>query len=505
MSLLRAQRRSLVYVGLLVLVLLLYAWAVLRGLDFFVWHDDEPVLVLTARALMQGNDLYRDVWHNYLPAFAYYLRLWFAVLGYSLRTARLASLAAGLVSLGAVLSLGRALKSRWSGLAAVVFLCTAPHFVALSSAALAEVPMSALLALGVLGSLRYVETRRRAWLMASGAAIGLAIGFKPTALPGALVPLAAVFAVERSWRRRLRTLGILGLAGSAPVLTLVLSSHPADFARQFLTTWRNSRNAFPYEPCENLGQIEEYFRLDEYGLSHVGLLVLGIVGWLDLQRRRLALAWLYLVWLGGMGLALLLHTPLYRHHLLALLYPVCVLAGFGLAEVVEWLGSSARAGSSADERRQTDERQRANVRHRVACLLIAWAVLETRSALWTSLTALRQIEADRFGLSRAAVAQIIATSSPEDYVLTDGPILAIRAQRPVPPETINTSRMRVLTGELTRDDLLQVVAQYEPVLIVFWERKLEAVPGFSEWVAEHYDLLQAWDERHRLYVRRGGS
>ncbi|MFH1085320.1 MAG: glycosyltransferase family 39 protein, partial [Chloroflexota bacterium] len=351
-------------VALGVAVLAFYALAVARGLGFFVWHDDEPVLTLTAKAVFEGHALYREVWFNYAPGLIVYLRAAYGLAGYSLGTARLAVALAGVAGLCVVGLLGGALGRRGAGLLAMALLASAPHWVVLSSAVLAEVPSFTLMALAVLCALRHVRTRGLPWLLASGVAAGAAVACKPTAAPVALVPLTAVLLVERGARRRVLALAALALAGAAPLVATLLPHHPADFARQFVVTWRNSRGMFPPEPLANLRQIGLYWLRDKYGLWHLGLLAAAGVGWLGLRRRRAAEAALMAAWAGGMALALVLHSPLYRHHLAALLPPVCVLAGVGLANLAAQLRTAPRG------------------RQWAIAILLAAVALEARDGAW---------------------------------------------------------------------------------------------------------------------------
>ena len=64
------------------LILAVYAALVIKGLDFYTWHDDEPIFTLTSRAVYEGHALYREVWFNYPPGFIQYLALFYRLTGF---------------------------------------------------------------------------------------------------------------------------------------------------------------------------------------------------------------------------------------------------------------------------------------------------------------------------------------------------------------------------------------------------------------------------------------
>lgn len=480
--------RAAIWSGVaIVAIVALYTALVVKGLDYYAWHDDESVFALTSKAVYEGYGLYRDVWFNYPPGFIQYLALAHRLLGYALTTARLAVFVGGLVALAAVGLLARQLSRSWAGVAAILLLAVMPHYVVLSSAAMTEVPAVALATLSVWLAVRYSQQRGIGWLLGSGAALSLALYFKPTMWPALAVPGIAILHVAR---RPLRIIGH-GMAFSGalliPLAIGVLLTNPIAFAHQFWVTYRQSKEAFPLEPWRNIRHLAQYLFADNYSLQHVGLLLLDLVGLVALWRRRRVDAVMMVGWLAATTFALITHTPMYRHHQIVLLLPLTAVGGVGLAATWRWF-------CTAPIRWQTY----------LAGAILVMAIVELKGDVWASYAIIEAREDDYVGVSQEATDWLLAHTAADDYVITDGQIIAIRANREVPLNTANTSRMRIYTGELTDQQLIDAAREYDPAAIIFWEKKLDSTDDFAAWVACHYDLAVGYDERHRIYAPRPG-
>lgn len=469
---------ALVYFGFSLFVLL--------RLDYFNWGDDEAVFVLTARAVQQGHSLYGDVWFNYPPGFIQLLRVAFSVGGYSLRSARLAVFALSSVGLVFVTALARGLGSMLAGVSAMTLLATAPHFLANSAAVMTEIPVAALATGAVFAAICYYRSGRWTWLGVSGIALAASLWLKPAGLPIAVVPLIAVYMRESTTRRRIMAGGMLLVFTMLPLAIGFLSSDSAGFFHQFALTYLRSKAAFDLDLQNNAEQMVEYFIWrDKYSLTHLSLVLLGAFGWNALWSERRGEAVLLGSWPVAMGVTLLFHAPLYRHHLLLLLFPVCVLAGVGLDRSVGVL------------------RRRIRGRNTVWFgALLAFAAIEIALSLWVDIVCLPGIESEGFPAKREAVESIRRATASDDYLVTDSGIIALRAGRPVPPELTNTSRMRIQTEQLTDQQVIDITRRAQPGAIVFWENKLDSLDDFATWVACQYDLTDWYASRRRIYQPR---
>jgi len=454
-------------------------------LDHFTWDDDEAVFVLTARAVRQGGRLYDEVWFNYPPGFPQLLHIASAVGGDSMATARASVMACGLLALILVAGLSRTVGSPWGAVFALLLLATAPHFLALSSMVMTEVPAIGLSVGAVWMALAYHRTGRRPWLVLSSLALALGLWIKPTVVPTAVVPLSAVWLTERTSRHRLASAALFMAFTLLPLAIGILFYNPVGFLRQFLLTYVRSKEGFELDLYENARSLARYVLYDKYQLSHVGLLALGGCGWCGLWRRRRAEAILLGAWPLAVVVLLLLHTPLYRHHLIQLLFPVALLAGLGLEALLGVLKGGRRPGRVA-----------------LCGVLLGLTLAELALSLRVDILSLSQFEADDAEQGEEAVRYLQATTRPGQYLITDAHIIALEADRPVPPELTNTSRMRIRTGQLTGQQVIDIARRAHPAAIVFWERKLDHLDDFVRWVDCHYELALSFSDRHRIYQPR---
>jgi len=470
----------------LALSLLLLVALVCAGLDQLAWGDDEGVFVYTAQAVLRGHPLYSTVWFNYLPGFVRWLQGVFALVGVSLSAARLSVL---LLTVGALLGLwwsSRDTLSPWGSTLMIALLVASTHVVSLSGAVMADVPSAALAAVAVAAAVSSMEGERALRRLAcSGLCMALSLWFKPTTAASALALLMAAL-VAPDGRQRWRRLLVLGGTLGGGLLLTLLFEDVAGLSAQFLQSWRASQGVFSLDLGENLHDLWRYWVDDKYSQWHVALLASAVWGWLALWRRERRQAVVVGAWLLAVLGSLILHAPLYRHHLVQLQFPCAYLAAIGVLEAFALCRGA--------------QRQAGGVWRALATLLLIGLLFESGRGIHSSGWRLQAIEADHLPESVQAIDYLEQRTSPGDLVITDGHILALRAGCDIPPETTNTSRMRIKTGQLDDATLIAVAERDAPQAIVFWEKKLDSLDAFAHWVEAHYDLGVAYSERFRIYV-----
>ena len=134
--------------------------------------------------------------------------------------ARLASVAAGVVTVYLVYELGRQLYGRRAGLVAALLLALMPYHVVVTRQVLLDGPMTMFATLTLLLLVRYVLSGRPAWLYAAGAAMGLTFLAKETSIV-LLFAVYAFLALTPELRVRLRDLAI-----SLGVMAVVIAPFP---------------------------------------------------------------------------------------------------------------------------------------------------------------------------------------------------------------------------------------------------------------------------------------
>jgi hypothetical protein len=94
-------------------------------------------------------------------------------------------------------------------------------------------------------------------------------------------------------------------------------------------------------------------------------------------------------------------------------------------------------------------------------------------------------------------------TGPGDLVVTDSPIQAFLAGRDVPPQLVDVSGTRILSGDLTTEKA--VAGSRGARAVVLWADRLARLPGYRRWVRLHFERLRKWrpvGTRRELYLAR---
>ena len=102
----------------------------------------------------------------------------------------------------------------------------------------------------------------------------------------------------------------------------------------------------------------------------------------------------------------------------------------------------------------------------------------------------------------AAVEFVEQHTGPDDYVITDEPLLAFYAGRRVPPNLIDCSVVRIASGRLIAADLIRETEDRSPRAIVLWKdgRFSTYLSDYVEWFASRYMLGWEGATGERIYL-----
>lgn len=300
--------------------LLLRLWQ----LNHLGFNSDEAVYAGQAASIADVGEL-----KPFFPIFRAHPLLFQTILslGYRLGTgdlfARLLADAFGLGTIVVTFLLGKLLYGRRAGAIAALLLALMPYHVVVSRQVLLDGPMTffATLTLYLIGLA--VLTRRPAWLYAAGAALGLAVLSKETAillLGGAYV----FFILSPEIRVRSRT-----LAASAGVMVLVLLADP--LALRLAGHSHAGQQYLLYQLFRRPNHSWAFY-LETVPLAIGPLVVAAALAGLWLLRREIS--WretLLLSWIAAPALFFQLYPVKGFQYLLPCAPPVAVLAGRTLA------------------------------------------------------------------------------------------------------------------------------------------------------------------------------
>ncbi len=418
---------------------------------------DEGVYLASLDALRDGQTLGSEVFASQPPGFYLLLRL-VALPSDSVAGVRIGFLLVAVLGcLGAYL-LGRALAGIAGGLAAAGLLAIAPPFPSEAPRVTADVP-SVSLSLVALGLAAY-GFRRRAHLALpalAGAALAAAVSVKLLAAT-AVVPFAALAVSRRPSRRAL-------LAAAAGVLTVALALVAA-FAGVLGDLWdgavRFHLDARSFESeGDNAQRLADLLDWGTPFAVAVALAAAAAATLVVLVRRPLR-AWPLWLWAAASALFLLAQKPLFDHQLVLLSAALAAAAGVALG----------RAGRLLDGRR-----------------LLAAAVV---GILALALGYWQQVHRIDYAVAATApavswgVAQFSGCTRPGDVVVSDQPIVAFRARRPMPGELVDTSFVRFASRSLSPERVLELIRR-ERVRAVFAGRTFLFEPRILAGLDERFD------------------
>jgi 4-amino-4-deoxy-L-arabinose transferase-like glycosyltransferase len=432
---------------------------------------DEGVYWESLRALAAGHPLFTSVYSSQPPAFLLLLLPGHLALSGGIAGERLTVLVLALVGIVAVYRTGELLGGARAGLAAAAVLAADPIYCRQSITLQADGPA---IALGLAAVALAAEARRRPEgtardVLAGGAGAVLALATLTKLLALTAAPPVALLLVTGPGRPRLRPLVAAAAGGGVAAAALLLP-----FLGGWAALWRQAVGFHLGARGLALGGVESTSRWRE-----LVPLLLGLAGLAVAVRRAPLLALTGAVWTLAAGVVLWLQHPLWSHHLVALAAPMALLAGGLALAVPARLPAPAVAGTAA-----------------------AAAVAFVAASLASAQT-VRDAEIPPASV-QPSVDALAATTGPGDLVVTDDQFAAALAGRDTPPELVDTSQVRVSTGDLTAADVEARAARPDVRAVLMATGRLAGLPGFQAWTAAHFPASRDLGGGRILYYRPSG-
>jgi hypothetical protein len=102
------------------------------------------------------------------------------------------------------------------------------------------------------------------------------------------------------------------------------------------------------------------------------------------------------------------------------------------------------------------------------------------------------------------VAAISALGRPGDFWISDNPYAVAAAGRDVPGPIVDTSGQRTRAGLLTVGDLETARVRYGVQWVLVDSFRLDAVPGFRQWLGQYYRAIENLGGRAVIYQQDSG-
>jgi Dolichyl-phosphate-mannose-protein mannosyltransferase len=466
-------------------VLLIYSFLPLASaLEF---GDDEGFEVIKPFLCMKGFSLYKEIWSDQPPLLTVVLTWAFRMWGPTIVTARMVAAGFGVALFVVFFELVRQRSGLWAAVLAGLLLLGSPVVLQLSVSVMLETPAFVMALLSALLLFQWCKHRHTGWLLASGAAMGLALQIKLTAClvgPAMLaeITLAQWFSGKPRWLRAT----VQGIAQWSVSFMLVFLAIGIVWARGSLQS--SFRSHFAERPTAGWGRAEEHVLPGGLLLRHAdGLGAAAIALVLLAARKR---------WREGAFPAVLLltvsaihavHRPWWTYYYLHFALPLAWLGGLALREMI-----SAASGWLAPPLGLTYARTWKGL-----ALLGLAALLLARPE--------RRLEANIKDLRHrptVASSRLVATirqyAGRTHWVYADKVIYAFHAQVLVPPELAVIMFKRFWSGQITTEGIVAACKHYHAEQLVFTDAP---APEWSELLASQY-VLACTENDSTLYVAK---
>jgi len=464
-----------------------------RSVDY-----DEGVYWQSLRAMANGHPLFGSVFSSQPPLFLLSVYPFYMIFGQSLSAARLALVFFSLAGVTGTYVAGRALGHRTIGAVACLLLSLDPLYEHGAHTLQAEMPSIALQVWAVACAALAMRAtgRQRGWLAAcAGVLLGCALLTKLFAI-AALVPivlyLSAPFArrwldddgslrqppwrlIQEDLRQIAQTLGLLA-AGLLGVIVLIL----LPFVGQLGTVY-DQLVRFHLVAAQTISHpLPENLRLISVMLLAAPLIYIAMLAVLVITWRRMWVSVPLIFWALAAFVTVAQQQPLWDEHIVLLSPALALISGCG--------------ASAAWQLFTAPGRQRAKLAITLILLVLAGgaglAINWTRNAMANAPPA-RELE--------MAIA-LQGVSAPDEVVLSDDQYLAALAKRDLPPQLVDTSRVRITSGYLTAAQLEDFITRNRIRVILFASGRFDLLPGFRAWVAQHYTQVATFDDDGALFL-----
>jgi len=472
-------------------------------LDTVSDHYDEGVYTASLQSLAAGHTLYQHVYSAQPPLFLLTLLPFYIVGGKTVIAARFGIVIFSLIGIGAITWLGENLWGYRVGIiAAALFICD-PLYLVQSISVQAEVPSIAMsvLALAIATSARFtISTRALLAGMCMAAALLIKLLVIPFIVPLVLLlfctpeqrkyislPFKEVLAqLQQVWQRhsewrRWRIPQQSGLVffwlavGMSAVVLLTL----LPFTNQLGTVWQQSIGLHVTAAGTNNASRWANFVVLWQSIGEVPLLILSIVVLVFQLRRRDGNSAIILIGIVSCLLLLVLQHPLFTHHVVL----ISPFAALGAATSIRYFMINSL---------RTQIISIASIS--VVIISLAQSVQQD---------SLRVQNSDM--LSNRVISDLHRLTSSDAMIVTDAQIIAVLADRQVPPILVDTSHVRIDAHTLTTAQVIQSMSDPHVQAILWYSGRFHTLPSLNEWVNQHWQLVADYGNGRMLYLRRSDT
>ena len=445
--------------------------------DIYQFNHDEGMNLATAALIAEGYDLYGEIWSDQAPLVSYLLSAVHMLTGGSVPLARASILGFGAITALSLFCLVRSYHGRFAGWISVLLLMTSQIIAKNSVSAMIGIPALALALLSMAVLCTQTTRRQELRLCLAGILFGLSLQAKLFTI--LMSPVLVLLVYEFCRRAR-------NDCNWGKVAASMLISASCAVATFIVVAWLNGMlsldqifgvhaNARSTESLSGRGGM--LAMVDQMWRSEIPVVIFGTLGaiacLLRFERRNLVVLFWILVAVVGLSI----HRPLWKHHLVLLIVPLCWAAGAGIQQGIQYLLSG-----------KFTTLQKPKLIYALVTAILLAGVVPNSLYLHQRFTQGNDIPETFHRLNWF--------QSGDAWLVTDAPLDAYRLATLVPPELALYSEKRVKTGNLGSDQLQEVVNKYRPMQVSL-RRKITPIE-FREWMMARFRTTQSYSLRSTL-------
>lgn len=461
----------------------------------FEFDHDEGINAIKAMLNIQGYQLFSDVWSDQPPLFNMLLTLWFRSFGLKILAGRGFVLLFSASILWVTIQYLRQFFGDIHAIFSILVMILLPYYLRLSVSIMIGLPSITLALLSFFGLALWHKFGHSRWLLLSASAMGLSIMTKlitaflvPILFSGILVSGLLDFRHSREWLKAcipsIQWLTILAVVTGSILIFVVKPAYILQLIQVHLTAGGS-----------------ELFRVYVENntlifISHIKdslpVLVLALLGGISAYRSRSWTAIYLVAWVIVGSILLFVNVPFWYHQLLLITVPAAILAAIAVGDGLYTLQRFFRS------------REATGVSIGLSFLSLILIITYIATHLPRTLMQLDLKLPNFRGHSTEDIDKYLIVASMWDYashtnwVYTDRPMFAFRAQLPVPPYLAVISKKRLAAGDLTDDKILEILIEYQPeqVFPARWD-----LPVIQEYMSIRNFSRVDSSKKYRLYVR----
>ncbi|MBV6622802.1 MAG: glycosyltransferase family 39 protein [Rivularia sp. (in: Bacteria)] len=442
---------------------------------------DEGLNLIKALLYSRGFSFYSQIWSDQPPLFTVILSYWLNLFGQSVFAARLLTLLFSSLLIWCFYQLIRRELGNIPAFIATVLLFTSWLYIRLSISVMIGLPSLSLAMLSIYLISLYKQNHLNRYLIFSGIAFALSLQTK--AFTVFLIPLVMMYIwdfqinlfqfkkdynlrnnIQNTFSALLQWIGILCFTYIIIALLFGQFSHQEQLVQTHLNQPINTE----------IKNYDNLYYLNFMTAQDRDYIFLAIVGILTIIYHKNKSGLLPITWFFTSTLILLFHKPIWYHHYHLISIPICWLAAYAIASLLDLLSQNWHGNLKSFFK---------------SINFFKLIIISLISLIFVSLIfATPPITKGGPPKDLQLLQLVIKYKDSTNWVFTDRPIYAFYANLPVPPEMAVISSKRINSGKLTNQEMLEILKKYRPEQIVIARMDFHILnePEIRNYVNKYY-------------------